>query len=232
MQVMQLRIAHLYAHFLNIYGDRGNIIALSQRALWRGIEVKVEAIDLNQKTDPDFYDLYFVGGAEDLLKRQGDLKTATSNGAVILSVCGGYQLLGHYYKPHDGPELKGISLLDAYTVAGDRRMIGNVTIKGDDGLTLVGFENHSGKTFLGHGVPPLGKILVGNGNNGEDKTEGAALGTVYGTYLHGSLLPKNPHFADRLLTQALKRRYGEVSLAALDDKLENQAHKRALALPS
>jgi hypothetical protein len=241
MQVMQLRIAHLYAHFLNIYGDRGNIIALSQRALWRGIEVKVEAIDLNQKTDPDYYDLYFVGGgqdrqqiviAEDLLKRADDLKTASSNGAVILSVCGGYQLLGHYYKPHDGPELKGISLLDAYTVAGNRRMIGNVTIKGDDGSTLVGFENHSGKTYLGHGVPPLGKIVVGNGNNGEDKTEGAACGTIYGTYLHGSLLPKNPLFADRLLMQALKRRYSDVNLTALDDNLENQAHKRALALPA
>jgi CobQ-like glutamine amidotransferase family enzyme len=238
---MQLRIAHLYAHFLNIYGDRGNIIALSQRATWRGIEVKVDAIDLNQKTDPDYYDLYFVGGgqdrqqiviAEDLLKRAHDLKTASDNGAVILSVCGGYQLLGHYYKPHEGPELKGISLLDAYTVAGDRRMIGNVTIKGDDGSTLVGFENHSGKTYLGTGVPALGKIVVGNGNNGEDKTEGAAAGTIYGTYLHGSLLPKNPIFADRLLKQALKRRYSDVSLTVLNDDLENQAHKRALILPA
>ena len=216
---MQLRIAHLYAHFLNIYGDRGNIIALSQRATWRGIEVKVDAIDLNQKTDPDYYDLYFVGGgqdrqqiviAEDLLKRAHDLKTASDNGAVILSVCGGYQLLGHYYKPHEGPELKGISLLDAYTVAGDRRMIGNVTIKGDDGSTLVGFENHSGKTYLGTGVPALGKIVVGN----------------------GTLLPKNPIFADRLLKQALKRRYSDVSLTVLNDDLENQAHKRALILPA
>ncbi len=170
--------------------------------------------------------------AEDLVKRAGDLKTASGSGAVILSVCGGYQLLGHYYKPHEGPELKGISLLDAYTVAGNRRMIGNVTIKSDDGSTLVGFENHSGKTFLGHDVPPLGKIIVGNGNNGEDKTEGAAHGTIYGTYLHGSLLPKNPLFADRLITQALKRRYGDVSLTTLDDDLENQAHKRALALPA
>jgi len=241
MPAMQLRIAHLYAHFLNIYGDRGNIIALSKRAAWRNIEVKVDAIDLNQKADPDYYDLYFVGGgqdrqqiviAEDLIKRASDLKTATSNGAVILSVCGGYQLLGHYYKPHEGPELKGISLLDAYTVAGNRRMIGNVTIKADDDSTLVGFENHSGKTYLGNGVPALGKIVVGNGNNGEDKTEGAASGTIYGTYLHGSLLPKNPLFADRLIKQALKRRYGDVSLDELDDNLELEAHKRALALPA
>ena len=238
---MELRIAHLYAHFLNIYGDRGNIITLTKRAQWRGIEVKVDAIDLAQQADPDYYDLYFVGGgqdkqqiviAEDLLKRANDLKSATSSGAVMLSVCGGYQLLGHYYKPHEGPELKGISLLDAYTVAGNRRMIGNVTIKGDDGSFLVGFENHSGKTYLGQGVPPLGKIVVGNGNNGEDKTEGAASGTIYGTYLHGSLLPKNPQFADRLLQQALSRRYGDVNLTKLDDSLENQAHKRALSLPA
>ncbi|MBU6454635.1 MAG: glutamine amidotransferase [Cyanobacteria bacterium REEB67] len=238
---MELRIAHLYAHFLNIYGDRGNIITLTKRAQWRGIEVKVDAIDLAQQADPDYYDLYFVGGgqdkqqiviAEDLLKRANDLKSATSSGAVMLSVCGGYQLLGHYYKPHEGPELKGISLLDAYTVAGNRRMIGNVTIKGDDGSFLVGFENHSGKTYLGQSVPPLGKIVVGNGNNGEDKTEGAASGTIYGTYLHGSLLPKNPQFADRLLQQALSRRYGDVNLTKLDDSLENQAHKRALSLPA
>lgn len=238
---MELRIAHLYAHFLNIYGDRGNIIALSQRARWRNIDVKCEAIDLGSEIDPSYYDFYFVGGgqdkqqiviAEDLLKKATVLKEATAGGAVILSVCGGYQLLGHYYRPHEGPELKGISLVDAYTVAGNRRMIGNVIIKRDDGTTLVGFENHSGKTYLGSGVSPLGKVVVGNGNNGEDKMEGLAAGTVYGTYLHGSLLPKNPDFADKLLSQALSRRYGNVNLAPLEDTLESQAHKRALSLPA
>jgi lipid II isoglutaminyl synthase (glutamine-hydrolysing) len=237
---MELRIAHLYAHFLNIYGDRGNIITLCQRANWRGIEVKVDAIDIGQKVDPEYYDFYFIGGgqdkqqiviAEDLLVRADQLQEAVKCGAVFLTVCGGYQLLGHYYKPHEGPELKGISLLDAYTVAGNRRMIGNVTIKRDE-ATLVGFENHSGKTYLGKDVQPLGKVVVGNGNNGEDKTEGACMGTVYGTYLHGSLLPKNPAFSDMLLSQALSRRYGTVKLTALDDSLENQAHKRALALPA
>lgn len=238
---MELRIAHLYAHFLNIYGDRGNIIALSQRAKWRQIEVKVDAIDLGQEIDPEYYDFYFVGGgqdkqqiviAEDLLKKAGSLKKATEGGAVVLSVCGGYQLLGHYYKPHEGPELKGISLVDAHTVAGNRRMIGNVIVKREDATTLVGFENHSGKTYLGKGVNALGKAIVGNGNNGEDKLEGLAQGTIYGTYLHGSLLPKNPEFADLLLSQALSRRYGSQNLKPLDDRLETLAHKRALTLPA
>lgn len=240
---MELRIAHLYAHFLNIYGDRGNILALSQRAKWRGIEVKVDSIELGQSIDPEYYDFYFVGGGQDkqqiviagdLLKKADAIKKAINDGAVILSVCGGYQLLGHYYKPHEGPELKGISLVDAHTVAGNRRMIGNVIVKRDDATTLVGFENHSGKTYLGAGVSALGRVVVGNGNNGEEriKMEGLAQGTVYGTYLHGSLLPKNPGFADQLLTQALARRYGSVPLKVLDDRLETQAHKRALTLPA
>ncbi len=238
---MELRIAHLYARFLNIYGDRGNIIALTQRAKWRNIEVTVSAIGLDQHADPEYFDLYFIGGgqdkqqqiiAQDLVKRAKQLKTAVDNGAAFLTICGGYQLLGHYYKPHDGEELKGISLIDAHTVAGNRRMIGNVLIKRSDESTLVGFENHSGKTYLGKDVEPLGKIMVGNGNNGEDGGEGAQSGKVYGTYLHGSLLPKNPQFCDLLISQALTRRYGDVQLSPLDDALENRAHKRALTLPA
>ncbi len=241
MQQLELRIGHLYAHFLNIYGDRGNIITLEQRSRWRGISCAVTPIGLGEKIDPDHFDLYFIGGgqdkqqqviAEDLIKRQSIMQDAVKQGAVILAICGGYQLLGHYYKPHEGAELKGISLLDAYTVAGTRRMIGNVIIKCEDETTLVGFENHSGKTFLGKGLKALGKVVTGNGNNGEDQLEGASQGTVYGTYLHGSLLPKNPHFADRLISQALERRHGKVTLAALDDALEKSAHKRALTLPA
>lgn len=236
-----LRIAHLYAHFLNIYGDRGNILSLCQRARWRGIEVTVEPVGLNQKIDPDYFDLYLIGGgqdkqqiviADDLHKHRQTLKAAVDSGAVILSICGGYQLLGHYYRPHEGPELKGISLLSAYTIAGNRRMIGNVVIEQKDGSNLVGFENHSGKTFLESGVEALGKIVVGNGNNGEDGLEGAVQGTVFGTYLHGSLLPKNPQFADRLLSMSLMRRHGKITLSLLDDQLENNAHKRALCLPA
>jgi lipid II isoglutaminyl synthase (glutamine-hydrolysing) len=241
MQQLELRIGHLYAHFLNIYGDRGNIITLEQRANWRGISVSVTAIGLEEKIDPDFFDLYFIGGgqdkqqtviAENLIKRKEVICDAVKQGAVLLAICGGYQLLGHYYKPHEGEELKGISLIDAFTVAGHKRMIGNVIIKRQDGTTLVGFENHSGKTFLGKDLKPLGRVVTGNGNNGEDRLEGAAHGTVYGTYLHGSLLPKNPHFADLLIGQALERRHGKVTLAPLDDSLETSAHRRALTLPA
>lgn len=237
----ELRIAHLYAHFLNIYGDRGNIITLLQRAHWRGIDATTHPIGLGEEIDPDYFDIYFIGGgqdkqqitiAADLVKRAAVIKKAIDGGAVILSVCGGYQLLGHYYKPHDGHELKGISLIDAHTVAGNRRMIGNVIVKRDDGSTLVGFENHSGKTFLGEGVRPIGKVVVGNGNNGEDEFEGCAHGTVYGTYLHGSILPKNPQFADELLLKALARRHPGITLQPLDDALELSAHKRALTLPA
>jgi len=235
---LDLRIAHLYAHFLNIYGDRGNIITMVQRAKWRGIDVSVAPIGLGEHIDPDFFDFYFIGGgqdkqqitiADDLVGKAASIKKSVESGAVILSICGGYQLLGHYYKPHEGPELKGISLIDAYTVAGNRRMIGNVKVLRKDGSTLVGFENHSGKTYINMetAVQPLGRVLTGNGNNGEDSLEGAANGTVYGTYLHGSILPKNPVFADELLLKALKRRHGDVTLAPLDDQIEEAAHKRA-----
>jgi CobQ-like glutamine amidotransferase family enzyme len=236
-----LRIAHLYAHFLNIYGDRGNIITLTQRARWRGINVSVDAIGLEQKFDPSTYDLFFIGGGQDkqqqvigadLQRLSPVIHDAVNGGAVILSICGGYQLLGHYYKPHEGDELKGISLIDAWTVAGHRRMIGNVVVQRDGGATLVGFENHSGRTFLGTGVKPLGKVTTGNGNNGDDGFEGAAQpvgnGFVYGTYLHGSLLPKNPSLADELIGRALARRHGMLTLQPLDDTLENTAHLTAL----
>jgi CobQ-like glutamine amidotransferase family enzyme len=237
----ELRIGHLYARFLNIYGDRGNLITLSRRASWRGIRATVKAIGLGEEIDPEWADLYFIGGgqdrqqqviAEDLLKNADAIRTAVQNGAAVLTVCGGYQLLGHYYRPHDGAELRGISLIDAFTVAGNRRMIGNVVVKQEDGSTLVGFENHSGKTFLGNDVKALGQVVVGNGNNGDDNKEGAQQGRVYGTYLHGSLLPKNPHFADRLIAEALQRRYGEVKLEPLDDGAEVRAHKRAISLPA
>lgn len=238
-----LRIAHLYAHYLNIYGDRGNIITLTKRCQWRNLQVEVRATALKEAFDPDYFDVYFIGGgqdkqqqviAEDLRSLQDVLSRSIQGGAVILSVCGGYQLLGHYYKPHEGPELKGISLVDAHTVAGNRRMIGNVVVKRDDGSTLVGFENHSGRTFLGTGVNPLGKVIVGNGNNGDDGCEGVCQpsghGKVYGTYLHGSLLPKNPVLADEIIKHALSRRYGDLELKSLDDLVEKKAHDYAVTL--
>lgn len=240
---MQLRIAHLYAHYLNIYGDRGNIITLARRCQWRGIDVEVKATGLQEKIDPEYFDVYFIGGgqdkqqqviAEDLLTCKEALRKSIEGGAVILSICGGYQLLGHYYRPHEGPELPGISLVDAYTVAGHRRMIGNVVVKRDSGQTLVGFENHSGRTFLGKDTHELGKVITGNGNNGEDGKEGLAQavgrGMVYGTYLHGSLLPKNPTLADEIIKLALCRRHDPVELAPLDDSTEKKAHEHAISL--
>lgn len=243
MVEFKLRIAHLYAHFLNIYGDRGNIVSLVKRCQWRDIEVEIKSTLLGERLDPDYFDVYFIGGgqdkqqqviAEDLRAQKDALKASIEGGAVILSICGGYQLLGHYYRPHEGPELKGISLVDAHTVAGNRRMIGNVLIRRPSGETLVGFENHSGKTFLGKDSSPLGLVLTGNGNNGEDGKEGLAQpvgnGMVYGTYLHGSLLPKNPGFADEIIKLGLARRYGSVELMQLDDAVETKAHEYASSL--
>lgn len=239
---MELRIAYLYPDQLNIYGDRGNILTLYQRCQWRGIDVKILTLGLNDLVDPEVGDLYFMGGGQDAQQIQvcedmhrvksGALKTAADYGAVFLTICGGYQLLGHYYKPHAGDELRGLSLMDAHTVAGNTRYIGNVAIERPDGSQVVGFENHSGRTYLGKDVTPLGKIIHGNGNNGEDGWEGAAVGNLYGTYLHGSLLPKNPALADELIIKALARRYGNVTLQPLGDAYEQRAHGRALALKS
>ena len=238
---MDLRIAFLYPELMNIYGDRGNILTLSRRAEWRGVDVQVDRVSIGDSIDPDYYDFYFFGGgqdkqqiavSQDLQGQKGDaLKEAVERGAVVLSVCGGYQLLGKYYRPFDGDDLPGIGLFDAHTDAGNKRYIGNVLIRcalpgvGD----IVAFENHSGCTFLGPGCTPLGESLIGGGNNGRDGTEGAIYKTAYGCYLHGSLLPKNPRLADYLLAQALKRRHGDLQLPPLDDSLEDQAHAGATA---
>ena len=239
---MQLHIAHLYPELLNIYGDKGNVTAFSQRCLWRDIQVEIHDINPGDHIDPDKYDFYFIGGGQDQqqimvadeLQRQADnLREAANNGAVMLAICGGYQLLGHYYKPHEGDKIPGISIMDAYTVAGNTRYIGNVTVSinfpGVNCNTLVGFENHSGLTYLQGNTMPLGIVQTGNGNNGKDKTEGAVYKNVFGTYLHGSLLPKNPIFTDYLIALALKRRYPDNSeLSQLNDDFELLAHKKAI----
>lgn len=234
---MKLEIAFLYHDLMNIYGDRGNIITMSQRCKWRGIEANVTNISVGDKVDPDKYDFYFFGGgqdkeqynvADDLQGEKGNaLREAAANGAVFLSVCGGYQLLGHYYRPDNGPDLPGIGILDVHTIAGSKRCIGNVVVQTEFG-TLVAFENHSGKTYLGPKARPLGKSEVGYGNNAEDGYEGAIQGNIFGCYLHGSLLPKNPHFTDHLLKLALERRYGKVELESLDDSVEMAAHRTAV----
>ena len=232
-----LRIAHLYADEMNIYGDRGNILTLTRRAEWRGIPVEVRAIGRGPAPDLSDIDLIFWGGGQDrdqelvftdaARHKVQAIRTAIDGGAVVLAVCGGYQLLGEYYVTADGKQLPGLGLVDLHTVPGSRRNIGNIVIEtsalGLDPPTLVGFENHSGKTYLGAGLQPLGRVLRGAGNNGEDGTEGVASGNIFGTYLHGSLLPKNPHFADQLLERALRRR-GFDRLTPLDDSVEMSAH--------
>ena len=235
---MDLRICHLYGDLMSIYGDRGNVLTLQRRAEWRGIAATVDTVSAGDRLDPERFDLYFFGGgqdaqqdivAADLAGPNGvALKEAIAGGAAVLSVCGGYQLLGHFYRPFEGPELPGVSALDVHTVAGRRRFIGNVVATAEQ--PLVGFENHSGLTYLGPNAKPLATIEVGAGNNGEDGSEGAVQGKVIGTYLHGSLLPKNPWLADKVITWALERRNGHVELPALDDTAEREARASAIAL--
>lgn len=216
---MTLRLGHLYPDQLNLYGDRGNILTLQQRCRWRGIQLRVIELGIGDALDPDAYDLLFIGGgqdrdqapvAQDLYETKSiGLWAAIEDDMPVLAVCGGYQLLAHYYRPANGPDLKGLGVFDAWTVhrgARAPRCIGDVAISWQ-GQTLVGFENHGGQTYLGT-AQPLGKVLKGFGNNAQDGTEGATYRNAFGTYLHGSLLPKNPHFADHLISLALKRSYG------------------------
>jgi CobQ-like glutamine amidotransferase family enzyme len=237
----RLRICHLYPDLLNLYGDRGNIIVLRQRAERRGFEVTIHEAGLGDRIDPDGADLFFIGGGEDRQQRiasadlvqvkRGPIHDAVEDGAVVLAVCGGYQLAGMYYKPAEGEDLPGLGLLDLWTEhPGGRRLIGNLVVQPEDGgPPLVGFENHGGRTRLGPGARPLGRVLAGFGNNGEDRWEGAISRRVYGTYLHGPLLPKNPAFADRLIREALSRRYPDIALPPLPDTMEGRARQAILA---
>jgi CobQ-like glutamine amidotransferase family enzyme len=233
-----LTLGHLYPDQLNIYGDRGNIITLRQRCAWRGITLRVVALGAGDVLAPDAYDLLFIGGGQDKEQdevahdlretKSGGLWAAIEDDVPVLAVCGGYQLLARSYRPAEGPVLQGIGVFDAETIHRGKRVprcIGNIAIRWADS-TIVGFENHGGRTYLGSGAKPLGQVLVGHGNNSEDHMEGAVYRNAYGTYIHGSLLPKNPHLADHLILLALKRRYGPpASLAPLDDSLEWHAHE-------
>jgi len=237
-----LRICHLYPDLLNLYGDRGNIMVLAARARRRGLEVTVRDAGLADDIGPDDADLFFIGGGEDRQQRiavgdlvgrkRGPLVEAVADGAVVLAVCGGYQLVGNYYRPAEGDDLPGLGLLDLWTEhAGPAapRLIGNLVIRPDGGEPpLVGFENHGGRTYLGAGARPLGRVIAGYGNNGTDHTEGAVSGRVYGTYLHGPLLPKNPAFADRLIREALSRRFPGTPLPPLPDTFETRAREAML----
>ena len=232
-----LKICHLYPDILNLYGDRGNIICMQKRMQWRGIQTEIAEVSVGDKLNYDDYDIFFVGGGQDFEQgvllddlakgKSEEIIHAVDEEKVFLAICGGYQMLGNYYKTWDGKECNFIGALDLYTVGAKERMIGNYMYQCDEtdnGIVVVGFENHSGKTYLGDKVRPMGKVLSGHGNNGEDGTEGARYKNVFATYSHGSLLPKNPKLADYILKTALKRKYPDISLEELDDKFENNAH--------
>lgn len=245
---LRLAIGHLYASGMNVYGDRGNVITLIQRCRWRGIEVEVRERGVGEVGRLDHFDLLVAGGGQDrdqvAVSRdlQGDtgraLRDAIEDGVVVLAICGTYQLLGRFFKTGTGEVLTGLGIFDAWTEAGPRRFIGDTIVRcntsdpSGSAIRLVGFENHSGRTFLGDRAQSLGTVIVGAGNNGTDGKEGAIYRNAFGSYLHGPLLPKNPVFADDLIRRAVKRRYGAeeaVALAPLDDRLEQFAHERMIA---
>lgn len=237
---MIIRIGHLYPDMLNLYGDRGNIIALTQRMELRSIEVVTQRITMGTSFNADDYDILFIGGGQDFeqdvllddLKKGKDVQInkAIHNGTVVLAICGGYQMLGKYYKTYDGKMLDYIGALDFYTVGEKERMIGNYAFKTDEGIEIAGFENHSGRTYLSEDLKPLGKVIKGFGNNGEDGTEGVRFLNTFGTYSHGPVLPKNSEFADLLISKAIENKYGKTELEPLDDTLEMKAQQQVMKL--
>jgi lipid II isoglutaminyl synthase (glutamine-hydrolysing) len=244
-----IRICHLYPKLFSVAGDRGNLLAIIRRCAWRGIQSNVAEADVGVVPDFTEFDLILLHGgqdtemrvaARDLGTKAGPLREAIEGGAVVLAVCAGYQLLGKYYAPAGAPPITGIGALDAVTEGGSTRFMSHIAVacdldQGQGGQhTLVGFENHSGRTYLGPGTAPLGQVIAGSGNNGEDGTEGARYRDVYATYLHGPVLPKNPWLTDHLISRALLHRYGDTGtpdpLVLLEDQTEDDAHAAALRL--
>jgi CobQ-like glutamine amidotransferase family enzyme len=246
MNACTLRVAHLYPRLMNIYGDRGNIMCLRHRCEERGIGFELTELSIGDRFDPAAYDLVFAGGAQDreqrnvaddlLATKAAAIRTAVEDGVALLAVCGAYQLFGGYYRDGTGAELPGAGIFDLHTEhpgESAKRCIGNIVIdwqtpKGSQ--TVVGFENHGGRTRLGASAQPLGRVRSGHGNNGEDGFEGAVYRNAIGTYIHGSLLPKNPALADHILTLALRRRHPGIALTPIDDRAEHRAHTAALRL--
>ncbi len=262
---MKLQLTYLYGDLMNLYGDRGNIIALQRRAAWRDIQLDVVDVTVGDRLDASSSDLFFFGGGQDREQEavSRDLQAgkgsaiieAVEAGAALLAVCGGYQLLGHYFLTGEGIMIPGVGLFDAVTIAGPTRSVGNVIADTDlmgERCTLVGFENHSGRTYVGPARPslpshvesvaeryfpanaptePLARVIIGQGNNGEDHTEGARYRNAVGTYLHGPVLPKNPWLADWLLLAALRHRLGpDATLTRLDDARELATHRAIIQL--
>lgn len=230
---MELNICHLYPDLLNVYGDVGNILILKHRAEARGIKVNIIDVSLNDNFNSEETDIVFFGGGQDYeqsivsddlkTNKKDELEKYIEDGKALLAICGGYQLLGKHYTLPSGEKIEGLGILDIYTEAGDTRFIGNTVIYNEEfNETYVGFENHSGKTFI-NDLKPFGKCLHGFGNNGTDGYEGCVYKNTFCTYFHGSLLSKNPELADRLLKIALEKKYGEVNLEPLNDTLELKA---------
>lgn len=246
MAQRSLKIAHLFPELLNLYGDSGNIITLARRLEWRGLQCTIQEVAIDDTPSFTNVDLVFIGGGSDreqeivarkLQAHKCDLQAFVADGGCLLAVCGGYQLLGHYYQLGE-EKVGGLSLVDLYTDRGDPRLIGNVIVESDLTSTpVVGYENHAGRTYLGEGVQPFGRVVYGFGNDGTSGFEGARYKNVLGTYIHGPLLPKNPGIADWALSAALERKYGltlknqdefssrEAFLEPLDDSVELLANK-------
>lgn len=230
---MKITIGHLYPDLLNLYGDRGNIQCMKKRCEWRGIEAEVKEFQLTDPIDFKNLDIVLLGGGSDREQKivcsrlktiQKDFKDYVEDHGVVLAVCGGYQLLGHYYDTEEG-RIEGLSLVDLYTEQGSPRLISNIVIESElFSSPIVGFENHGGRTCI-EGNRPFGKVTFGHGNNGKDKEEGVMYKNVIGTYIHGPLLPKNPEVCDYLLGRALERKYGNAALAPLDDRQEKEANQ-------
>ena len=232
---MELKICHLYPDVMNLSCDRGNVLVLEKRLQWRGIDVKTTAVNMGDALDADAFDLIFIGNGQPFtqsmvledakVRKSAALKTAVENGVPVLAIDGGYELLTKTCKLVDGTIVEGLGILDAEVTYDQKRLVGDYVFTCEElGVTLVGFENHAGKTRLGSGVRPLGKVLSGKGNNGEDGTEGARYKNVFATYAHGCLLPKNPVLCDHILKLALERKYGPVELMPLPDVHEKAAH--------
>lgn len=247
---IKLDICHLYPDLMNMYGDRGNILALSRRCQWRGIETQLHCVSIGDIFDPSTYDIVFFGGGQDqdqetiyqdlMTKKAAGIREAVEGNVVFLCICGGYQLMGQYYSMINGKQIEGIGAVDIRTEGNEKRLIGNIAFESEylihDGpmpdeeeKIVIGFENHSGRTYLGEGVKPLGRVLHGHGNNGDDNTEGAVYRNVFCSYSHGSLLPKNYRMTDYLLKAAIERKYnGETAEEAIDfRRIDNCIEDRA-----